>query len=126
MTVKKEKETKDRPHRQMLFLSNAIEDQSWREELTKEDKKADFIIWKLKRMKITEIVVKFMAFTWAFIWTGFSLGFLLFKGNWLMMMLTALPAIGFWVILARSAGSVEAINMEIRELKKEMLVKSKK
>ncbi len=34
------------------------------------------------------------------------------------MPVTALPAAGFWFILARSAGSVGVINTEIRELKK--------
>lgn len=106
--------------RPILFLSGEFDEEAWKSQIKAEDKKAERMLWKLRRIRITEIIVKILAFMWAVIWSVTSMICLFSKGNGLLMLLTALPAVAFWIVIFRSAGSVGVIGMHIRKLKKEM------
>ncbi len=101
-------------------LSYDLDDYKWKieAEISKREKKVDFAIWKLKRMKIMEIVVKSVAFMWAILWSIICIRCLLSADYKIFALFTAIPAIGFWVLLARAAGSIGLIDTEIEELRK--------
>lgn len=106
--------------RPILFLSGEFDEEAWKEQVRAENKQAGRLLWRLRRIRITEIIVKILAFIWAVIWSVTSMLCLFSEGHELMMLLTALPAAAFWIVIFRSAGSVGVIGMQIRELKKEM------
>lgn len=114
---KKDRQKKD-ADTGVQFLSSGIFGQQAEEILAAKNEDAGFNIYNLKKMKLNEIIVKTISVTWAIIWSATSLCCLFSEEYKLLMPVTALPAIGFWFILARSAGSVGVINREIKALKK--------
>ena len=110
----------------ILFLYKAVDDMTWSVDVLRKPDRGKYILRRLRMRQITEIVVKFMAFTWAMIWSMMSIICFLTTGVSWMSLLTAVPALAFWVILTKSIGSVTIISMEIKELKKELLAREKK
>lgn len=110
----------------ILFLYKAVDDMTWSVDVLRKPDRGKHILRRLRMRQITEIVVKFMAFTWAMIWSMMSIICFLTTGVSWMSLLTAVPALAFWVILTKSIGSVTIISMEIKELKKELLAREKK
>ena len=110
----------------ILFLYKAVDDMTWSVDVLRKPDRGKYILRRLRMRQITEIVVKFMAFTWDMIWTMMSIICFLTTGVSWMSLLTAVPALAFWVILTKSIGSVTIISMEIKELKKELLAREKK
>lgn len=88
------------------------------DKITKEYKDVTLTLRQLWIMMITEIVVKFVAYSWAVIWSMTSILCLFTDKYKLIAFLAVFPAVGFWVILARAAGSIGAIGLEIKKLKK--------
>ena len=118
MLFKKNDKQKKEADTEVQFLSSGGFGPQAEEFISAKNKDTGFAICSLRKMKINEIIVKTISVTWALIWSATSL-FCLFSEEYkLLMPVTALPAAGFWFILARSAGSVGVINTEIRELKK--------
>ena len=109
----------------ILFLYKAVDDMTWSVDVLRKPDRGKYILRRLRMRQITEIVVKFMAFTWAMIWSMMSIICFLTTGVSWMSLLTAVPALAFWVILTKSIGSVTIISMEIKELKKELLAREK-
>ena len=110
----------------ILFLYKAVDDMTWSVDVLRKPDRGKYILRRLRMRQITEIVVKIMAFTWAMIWSMMSIICFLTTGVSWMSLLTAVPALAFWVILTKSIGSVTIISMEIKELKKELLAREKK
>ena len=118
MLFKKNDKQKKEADTEVQFLSSGVFGPQAEEFISAKNKDTGFAICSLRKMKINEIIVKTISVTWALIWSATSL-FCLFSEEYkLLMPVTALPAAGYWFILARSAGSVGVINTEIRELKK--------
>lgn len=93
--------------------------QEWDEEYLKR-RRAAFALWKLKRMKAAKIVLKMILFLWASVWSVTGILYFFINGCKLLAPLALLPAVGFWVLLARSSGSVAEIDQQIQEIKRTM------
>lgn len=110
----------------ILFLYKTIDDMTWSVDILRKPDRGKYILRRLRMRQIIEIVVKFLAFTWAMLWSMMSIICFLTTGVSWVSLLTAVPALAFWVILTKSIGSVTVISMEIKELKKELLAREKK
>lgn len=110
----------------ILFLYKTVDDMTWSVDLLRKPDRGKYILRRLRMRQITEIVIKFMAFIWAMLWSMMSITCFLMTGVTWVSLLTAVPALAFWVILTKSIGSVTIISMEIKELKKELLAKENK
>ncbi len=110
----------------ILFLYKTVDDMTWSVDLLRKPDRGKYILRRLRMRQITEIVIKFMSFTWAMLWSMMSITSFLMTGVTWVSLLTAVPALAFWVILTKSIGSVTIISMEIKELKKELLARENK
>lgn len=126
MTKKNKFKIRDLSVHKIWFLSSTVDDQSWREELKRDDRRAEYLLKKLRKMIILEIIVKLITITWAFVWTATSLIAWLTRESIWMIIFTTLVATGFWFIVAKSAGSIEVIHVEIKDVKRELRVNGKK
>lgn len=100
------------------YINDMINEQRIQDEISKKGEEAKKGLWNLRKMKITEIIVKIMSFLWAIIWSITSYICFFSDGHKLLAVCSALLAIGFWVIIMRSAGSVTVLSMEIKAMKK--------
>ena len=73
-------------------------------------------------MIIMEIIVKLIIVTWAFVWTATSLIAWITRESIWITIFSTLMTIGFWFIVAKSAGSIEVIHVEIKDVKRELRV----
>lgn len=126
MTKKNKFKIRDLSVHKIWFLSSTIDDQSWREELIRDDRRAEYLLRKLRKMIIMEIIVKLIIVTWAFVWTAMSLITWITRESIWITIFSTLMTIGFWFIVAKSAGSIEVIHVEIKDVKRELRVNGKK
>ncbi len=83
-------------------------------------RRAAFALWNLKRMKMAKVVIKAFFFLWAIVWSVTGILCFFSNGFKLLAPFALLPAVGFWVLLARSSGSITEIDQQIQEVKKTM------
>lgn len=88
-----------------------------RDAITKEYKDVVLTLRQLWIMMITEIVVKIVAYSWAVVWSIMSILCFFTDKYKLIAFMALFPAVAFWVILSRAAGSIGAIGLEIKKRK---------